>query len=187
MELTFVVKMGFWLEGLVARCYKDHVSRRMLGRVGMTLWNLKMYRQIGSKTKGYRIQRRFLLQFIFFPDLGLQAACFLILSLRPYASRSFPSRRIPSRSSMNIHSSLGSQICSNNLNPPLLSPLLTPCQEARMATLEPTSFLLLNCCNRGDQTPGSRTCCVQRTVLSPPAWRFQKPKALCEATDLARI
>ena len=29
--------MGFWLEGLVARCYEDHVNRRILDRMGMIL------------------------------------------------------------------------------------------------------------------------------------------------------
>ena len=43
VQSTFLVEMEFWLEGPVARCYGDHVSRRMLGRMGMTLWSLKTY------------------------------------------------------------------------------------------------------------------------------------------------
>ena len=43
MQSTFLVEMRFWLEDLVARCYGDHVSRRMLGRMDMTLWSLKTY------------------------------------------------------------------------------------------------------------------------------------------------
>ena len=70
MQTTFLVEMGFWLEGLAARCYEGHVSRRMLGRVGMILWSLEIYGYIGSKIKSYRILRRFLLLFIFlgYPD-----------------------------------------------------------------------------------------------------------------------
>ena len=56
-----------------------------------------------------------------------------------------------------------------------------------MATFESTFPLLLHCCNRGNLTPKSCTYCVQQAILSPPAWRFQRPKALCEATDLAGV
>ena len=68
----------------------------------MTLWSFKTYGYICSKTKSYQIQRRFLFLFIFLPDLGLQAACFPILSLRLHAFRSFTSGRMPSGSSTNL-------------------------------------------------------------------------------------
>ena len=92
--------------------------------MGMTLWSLETYEQIGGKTKSYRIQRGFLLLFIFFPDLALQAACLPILSLRPYVFKSFLSARMPSGSSTNICPSLRSQIRSNNLNPPFAESLV---------------------------------------------------------------
>ena len=43
----------------------DHVNRKIFSKMGMTLWSLKTYGYIGSKTKNYQIQRRFLLLFIF--------------------------------------------------------------------------------------------------------------------------
>ena len=65
MQMTFLVEMRFLIESLVARCYKGHVSRRVLGKMGIILWSLETYRYIGSKTKSYQIQRGFLLLFIF--------------------------------------------------------------------------------------------------------------------------
>ena len=154
----------------------------------MTLWSFKTYRYIGSKTKNYQTQRRFLLLFIFFPDLGLQAVCFPILSLRPHAFRSFSSGRMPSGSLTNmIAQALNLRSVPIIETPRLLSPSLIPCQETHMATLESSSLLLLHCCNRGNWTPGSYICYVQQAILSPPAWRFQKPKALCEDTNLAGV
>ena len=41
--MTFLVEVGFWLEGLVARSYVGYVGKRMLDRMGMTLWSLKTY------------------------------------------------------------------------------------------------------------------------------------------------
>ena len=71
--------MGFWVEGLVARCYKDHMSRRILDRMGMTLRSLETYGYIGSKTKSYWILRGFLLLFIFYAFWPYKAGllCFL--------------------------------------------------------------------------------------------------------------
>ena len=58
------------MEGLEAKYYKNHVGRKKIeDRVGIILRSLKMYGYIGSKTKNYQIQRRFLLLFIF---LGYQ-------------------------------------------------------------------------------------------------------------------
>ena len=45
--------MEFKVEGLVARCYKDHMSKRILDRLGITLRSLKMYGYIDSETKSY--------------------------------------------------------------------------------------------------------------------------------------
>ena len=54
MQITFFVELGFWVKGLGARRYEDHVSRkRIKDRMGITLWSLKMYGYIGSKTKSY--------------------------------------------------------------------------------------------------------------------------------------
>ena len=50
---------------------RDHVNKRISSRIGMTLWSLKTYGYIDSKTKSYQMQRGFLLLFIFLPDLGL--------------------------------------------------------------------------------------------------------------------
>ena len=70
MQTTFFVEMRFLIEDLVARCYKDHVSRRILDRLGMTLRSFEIYRYIDNKTKSYQIQKGFFLLFIFLPDLG---------------------------------------------------------------------------------------------------------------------
>ena len=152
--------------------------------MGMTLQSLKTYGYIDSKTKSYWSQRRFLLLFIFLPDLGFQAACLPILSLRLHAFRSFPLGSL----TKDIHPSLGSLIHSNNLNP-LFAESLVDFGARRPAWQywKSTSLLLLHCCNRGDQIPESRTRCVQQAVLLPPAWRFQRPKALCKATDLVGV
>ena len=69
----------------------------------------------------------------------------------------------------------------------LLSFLLTRCQKAVWQHQKSTSLLLLYCCNRDNQIPRSRTCCVQQVIISPPAWRFQRLKALYKATDLAEV
>ena len=44
---------------------RDHVSRRIFSRIGMTLQSLEIYGYIGSKTKSYWILRGFFLLFIF--------------------------------------------------------------------------------------------------------------------------
>ena len=85
--------------------------------MSVTLWSLKTYGYNCSKAKSYQIQRGFLPLFIFFPDLGLQAICLLILSFKPHAFKSFPLGCMPSGSlTKHICPILGSQICSNNLN-----------------------------------------------------------------------
>ena len=71
--------MGFWVEGLVARCYKDHVDKKILDRIGMTLWSLETYSYIDNKTKSYWIQRGFLLLFIF-----LDYRAFWPYAIRPF-------------------------------------------------------------------------------------------------------
>ena len=92
----------------------------------------------------------------YLPDLGLQAACLLTLFFRPHAFRtSYPWRNAF------VYPSFGSQIRSNNLNPHSLSPSLTQ--------------WLTSHSNRVDQTPGSRTRCVQRVVH--PTTRMVVPKA----------
>ena len=65
MQTTFHVEIRFWIESLVTRCYKDHMSRKILDKMGMTLRSLETYGYIDSKTKSYRIIREFLLLFIF--------------------------------------------------------------------------------------------------------------------------
>ena len=37
----------------MARCYENHVSNRILDRMGMILWSFEMYRYISNKTKSY--------------------------------------------------------------------------------------------------------------------------------------
>ena len=76
MQTTFLIEVGFWVKGLIARCYKDHVSRkRILDRMGMTLRSLQTYGYIDSKTKSYQIQRKFLLLFIFLPSRSWHSGC----------------------------------------------------------------------------------------------------------------
>ena len=79
MQLTFLVKVGFWVEGLMARCYEDHVSRKILDRMGMTLRSLEMYGYFDSKTKSYQILKGFFLLFIFhvFWPYKVGLPCFL--------------------------------------------------------------------------------------------------------------
>ena len=46
--------MRFWVEGLVARYYKNHVNKKILDKMGITLQSIKMYVYIDSKTKSYQ-------------------------------------------------------------------------------------------------------------------------------------
>ena len=97
MQTTFFVEMRFWLEGLAARCYKDHGSKRMLGRIGMILWSLETYGYIGSKTKNYQNIKRISSAIYLLSrsrSLGRipsnpipQAACLQALPFRPHAFR----------------------------------------------------------------------------------------------------
>ena len=90
--MTFLIEIGFWVEGLIARYYKDYVSKGILDRMDMILQSLETYGYIGSKTKNYQILRGFLLLFIFHAfwpyKVGLpcflnQQALLLITFLRP--------------------------------------------------------------------------------------------------------
>ena len=104
------------------------------------------------------------------PNFGLQAVCFLTLSFRPYAFKTFiclaeciclpkPSRILNS---------------FYNLNPDLLNFSLTP-KNANIF-----------CSKWVDRTPGSRTRCVQQVMsLSTRRW-FQRPKALYRLKTLFR-
>ena len=56
MQTTFFVKFGFWVEGLGAKRYKNHVSRKKkIDKMVMTLQSLKTYGYISSKIKSYQI------------------------------------------------------------------------------------------------------------------------------------
>ena len=56
MQTTFFVELRFWVENLVARCYKNQVNGKgVKEEMGMTLRNIEMYGYIGSKTKSYQI------------------------------------------------------------------------------------------------------------------------------------
>ena len=45
MQTTFFIECGFWIEGLGARYYEDHMGRKGIeDRMNMTLWNLKTYK-----------------------------------------------------------------------------------------------------------------------------------------------
>ena len=66
MQTTFLIKLELWIESLEAKRYKNHMSRKWRkDKMVMILRSLKMYEYIGSKTKSYQIQKRFLLLFIF--------------------------------------------------------------------------------------------------------------------------
>ena len=122
-----------------------------------------------------------------YSDLGLQAACLQILSFRPHAFRSFSSGRMPSEfSTKHIRPNLGFVSTIWTLSR-TLSSLLTRYQRPAWRQRVNFSLVIASNCNRADPTPGSRTRCIQRVVLSPSAWRFQRPKALCEATDQAGV
>ena len=65
--MTFFVGLKFWVEGLKARRYKDHINRKgRVDKIEMILWSLETYRYICSKIKSYQILRKFLLLFIFY-------------------------------------------------------------------------------------------------------------------------
>ena len=51
--MTFLVRIKFWVKDLVARCYENHVSKKILDKMGMTLQSLETYGYIDSKTKNY--------------------------------------------------------------------------------------------------------------------------------------
>ena len=93
------------------------------------------------------------------PDLGLQAACLLTLSFRPYAFKTFVSsaKRICSPKPFRI------LYLFYNLNPHLLSSSLTP---------KKTNF---SCSKWVDRTPGSCTHCIQRTVSPSTCMVVPKP------------
>ena len=69
----------------------------------------------------------------------------------------------------------------------MLNPLLTRYQRLAWKQQVNFSFAIASNCNWANLTPGSYICCIQQVVLSPLVWRFQRPKALCEATDLAGV
>ena len=60
------------------------VERRYLDRRGMTLWSLKTYEYIGSKTKSYQILRGFLLLSIFHAFWPYKASLPCFLTFWPY-------------------------------------------------------------------------------------------------------
>ena len=53
MQITFFIEIKFWVEGLVARYYKDYMSRKILDRMNMTLRSFETYGYLGNKTKSY--------------------------------------------------------------------------------------------------------------------------------------
>ena len=54
MQTTFFVELRFWVEGLEAKHYKDHVGKkRIKDKISMTLWSHKTYGYISNKTKSY--------------------------------------------------------------------------------------------------------------------------------------
>ena len=56
VQTTFFIPLGFQIESLKAKRYKDHMNKKGIkSRVGMTLRSLKTYGYIGSKTKSYQI------------------------------------------------------------------------------------------------------------------------------------
>ena len=54
---------------------RDYVKKRISSRMGMTLRSLKTYGYIDNKIKNYRIQRGFLLLFIFLPSRLWSSGC----------------------------------------------------------------------------------------------------------------
>ena len=63
---------------------RDHMSRRIFNRMGMTLRSLETYGYIGSKTKSYQILRGFLLLFIFHVFWPYKTGFLCFLALWPY-------------------------------------------------------------------------------------------------------
>ena len=134
---------------------RDHVSRRISSEMGMTLRSLKTYGYIDSKTKNYQIQRGFFLLFIF-----LQTLTFKLHAFWPY-----PSGHMPFVSSAErIRLPKPSRILNPfyNLNLHSLSSTLTP---------KKANFF---CSEWVDQTPRSRTHCVQQAVS--PSTHMVVPK-----------
>ena len=109
--------------------------------MGMTLWSLKGMGRLIVRLKTIEYKKDFFCYLSSYLDLGLQAACFQILSFRPHAFRSFFLGRMPSRFlTKYICPSFGSQIRFNNLNLiPYAESLIDQIPKARMSV---TSQLL---------------------------------------------
>ena len=83
----------------------------------MILWSLKYISGLIVRLKAIEYKEDFFCYLFSYPDLGLQATCFQILSFRPYAFRFFLLGYMPSRFlTKYIYLSIGFQICFNNLN-----------------------------------------------------------------------
>ena len=88
------------------------------------------------KLKAIKYKKDFFCYLSSYPDLGLQAACFSILSFRLHIFQSFPLGRMPSRFlTKHICLSLGYQIRFNNLNlVPYVESLVNQIPKAHMVT-----------------------------------------------------
>ena len=85
--------------------------------MGMTLQSLKRIDRLIVRLKAIEYKENFFCDLSFYPDLGLQATYFQILSFRPHAFNPFPLGHISSEfSTKHFCPNLESQIRFNHLN-----------------------------------------------------------------------
>ena len=123
MQTTFFVGLGFWVEGLEARHYEDHVSRNeRIDKMGMTPQSLETDGYIGSKTKNklsntkrissaiyLSFKPRFLGRMSF--DLIFQAACLQVFSFRLHTFRILDKTYLPKPWILNLFQQSKPLIC----------------------------------------------------------------------------
>ena len=67
MNITFFVEIGFKIENLEAKYYKDYISRcKIKGIKYITLWNLKKYSRIVVKLKAIEYKEKFFYYLFFY-------------------------------------------------------------------------------------------------------------------------
>ena len=138
--------------------------------MNMTLWSLKTYMQIGSKTKSYQIQRGFFLLFIFLNYQVVPSSC--MLSGFPDAAPPRPFRRFWLMGyATKFHQNLDA-VCitkasdhdpsqqSSRASSSLSPSLVTSNDECPRATFLQPAFLV----EELNRHQGAVLCCIQQAV-----------------------
>ena len=152
---------------------QDYVSRRIFSRISMTLRSLKTYGYISSKTKNYRNIKRIssTIYLLTLQTLVCRPQC--LQTFHPWQKHNLPKPRI-------LKSVPTIWTIPRSLSPSLA----TRCPSPKAAPERPTSPAIAFTATGAIHSPGSRTRCVQRAVLSPPAWWFYRPRASCRLRTL---